>query len=180
MNKKGLTLIELIAVIAILGILAIIVGPAVLNIRTMVMANSLDSKIGMIKAAAIEYASDHLMEVVPVTQDNKACNKTCYINKAKDGAVGSCNCELIGTHILVKNLIDQGYLAGDSDDKNVMTNPFSEDPLNFSEVFITYDSADAVNRRIIAYIKDEYSLCPEDEIPMCKEIREKRVEYEIK
>lgn len=180
MNKKGLTLIELIAVIAILGILALIVGPAVLNIRTMVMANSLDSKIGMIKAAAIEYASDHLMEIVPVTEDNKDCNRTCYQKKAKDGEVGTCNCELIGTHILVKNLIDQGYLAGDSEEKDVLLNPFSEEPLNFSQVFITFDSSDAVNRKIIAYIKDEYSLCPEDEVPVCKEVREKRVEYEVK
>lgn len=168
MNKKGLTLIELIAVIAILGILAIIVGPAVLNIRAMVMKNSLDSKIGMIKAAAIEYASDHIMEVVTVTEENKDCNKTCIEHNASSTEVGTCNCELIGTHILVKNLIDQGYLAGDSEDKDVLLNPFSDEPLNFSQVFITFDSPDAMKRKLVAYIKDEKSLCPSD-IDICTE-----------
>ncbi len=166
MNKKGLTLIELIAVIAILGILALLVGPAILNIRSMVMKNSLDSKIGMVKAAAIEYATEHIMEVVPVTAENETCNKTCIDNKANDTQVGSCNCELIGTHLLVKNLIDQGYLAGDSDEKDVLLNPFSNEPLNFSQVFITFDSKDAMKRKLVAYIKDEPLLCPSD-IDVC-------------
>lgn len=163
MNKKGLTLIELIAVIAILGILAVIVGPAVLNIRLVVMRNSLDSKIGMIKSAAIEYASDHIMEVVPVTNDNKDCNTSCITHKADPAKIAAgCKCELIGTHILVKNLIDQGYLAGDSDEKDVLLNPFSEEPLNFSQVFVTFDSTDAMKRKLVAYIKDEEKLYGEE------------------
>ena len=163
MNKKGLTLIELIAVIAILGILAVIVGPAVLNIRLVVMRNSLDSKIGMIKSAAIEYASDHIMEVVPVTNDNKDCNTSCITHKADPTKIAAgCKCELIGTHILVKNLIDQGYLAGDSDEKDVLLNPFSEEPLNFSQVFVTFDSTDAMKRKLVAYIKDEEKLYGEE------------------
>lgn len=166
MNKKGLTLIEVIAVIAILGILAIIVGPAVLNIRAMVMKNSLDSKIGMIKAAAIEYASDNIMKVVTVTEDNAVCNKTCIDNQADPSKVGACDCQLIGTHILVKKLIEEGYLAGDSEDKDVLLNPFSDEPLNFSEVYITFDSTDAMKRKLVAYIKEEKSLCPSD-IDVC-------------
>lgn len=166
MNKKGLTLIELIAVIAILGILAVLVGPAILDIRAMVMKNSLDSKIGMIKSAAIDYATDNIMEVVPVTSANESCNQTCIQYKAADDKVGTCNCELIGTHILVKNLISMGYLSGDTEDKDVLLNPFNDDTLNFSQVFITFDSTDAMTRNLEAYIKDEDSLCPSD-IDVC-------------
>lgn len=168
MNKKGLTLVELIAVIAILGILAVLVGPAIINIRSMVMKNSLDSKIGMIKSAAIDYATDNIMEVVPVTEANADCNQTCIQYQAADDKVGSCKCELIGTHILVKNLISMGYLAGDSEEKDVLLNPFSEDSLNFSQVYVTFDSTDAMTRKLVAYIKDEDTLCPSD-IDACKE-----------
>ena len=63
MNKKGFTLVELIAAIAILGILMVIAGPAVFKIREMVLDNSLTSKLSLVKSAAIEFGSDNLMDI---------------------------------------------------------------------------------------------------------------------
>lgn len=78
MNKKGMTLVELIAVIAILGILTVMVSPAIMTIRKSVLNNTLDSKIAMIQAAALEYASERINDVPSVVDEaNTATDIPC-------------------------------------------------------------------------------------------------------
>lgn len=166
MNKNGLTLIELIAAVAIIGILAVLVSPAILEIRQMVMENSLESKINLIKNAAIEYATDNIMEVKSVTSSDVSCNNECIKHNGKIPTGNSCassfNCDSVGIHIFVKTLIQQGYISGDSEDKTVLLNPLSDEPLNFIKVYVTFDSDSAIDRKLVAYIEDEQSLFGED------------------
>lgn len=154
MNKKGLTLVELIAVIAILGILMVMVGPAILSIRETVMQNSLDSKLTMIKTAAIEYGSENIMSVPSIKTSDVSCNTSCI---ETNGAAG-CDCRNLCLVVSVKTLIARGYVAGDNDTKDILTNPFSSEPLNNSDVCIAFDSADAINRKVVTYIFDEDDL----------------------
>ena len=205
MNKKGMTLVELIAVIAILGILTVMVSPAIVGIRDMVMQNTLDSKITMIKAGAIEYAMEHINEIpskVDVAKNNNTvpCICDCTQTNSSGGSdikgkysndAGSKTCsELCGTYdeekdkttdgaykmtsksgltecvepnkyckiISVNDLIVRGYVVGDRENKEELENPFSEEPLNTSQVCIRYTNNDAYNRRLIAYIIGEGNL----------------------
>ena len=171
MNKKGVTLVELIAVVAILGIFAILVGPAVMNIREMVLTNSLDSKINQIETAAVEYASDNIMIVPSVVPADVTCNKYCIEDNGSidpindDGSVNNAKnacrdfvCEDQCLTVYVKTLIQKGYILGDEDDKRLLSNPFSSVYLNDSAVCITFDSANALERKIVTYVVNKENL----------------------
>lgn len=153
MNKKGFTLTELIAVIAILGILAVIATPAVLLIRRNVISNTLDSKISQIISAAEDYGSRYIMEIPSYV--NKECNDgaNCCLSSGKC-YVENDDCLIV----LVRSLISQGYLAGDSESKEVLVNPIDGSFLNSERVCIRYDNNNAMKRKIFAYIVNEDDL----------------------
>ena len=162
MKKNGFTLIELIAVIAILGLMGILVSPAVLKIREDSLRNSLEGKISMIKSAGVEYASDNLMNLhakVPTTPEEENCNKGCIESNGviANSSCGTNSCESFCNKILVRTLIEQGYISGDSGNKNELTNPLSNVSLNNAEVCITFDKY-TVDRKIAVYIKNENNL----------------------
>ena len=152
MNEKGFTLVELLAVIAILGILSIIVTPAVMIIRNNVLENSLNSKISFINSAAKEYAleTQNLMRVPSYVNDVNESYSCIEHESIKDTCEDNC------LKIYVKTLIDQGYLAGDKDDKTILTDPTSNESLNNKLVCIRYDTNDALKRKLVSYVvKDE-------------------------
>jgi hypothetical protein len=60
--------------------------------------------------------------------------------------------------VSVNDLIVRGYVVGDRENKEVLENPFSEEPLNTSQVCIRYTNNSAYNRRLIAYIIGEGNL----------------------
>jgi type IV pilus assembly protein PilA len=62
MNKKGFTLVELLAVLVILSLLMVIAVPASINVSKKVKAKMYNNKVSLIKDAALLWA-----------QDNKAC-----------------------------------------------------------------------------------------------------------
>ena len=180
MNKKGFTLVELIAAIAILGILMVIAGPAVFKIREMVLDNSLTSKLSLVKSAAIEFGSDNLMDIPSIKTETinsvsysaaqmNACNQKCISgNGVYDQDLetdvpcpideSKFNCRNHCRVVSVKALITRGYLAGDGEDKEILLNPISDTSLNESEVCITFDSEKAMERKLIAYIFGEQNL----------------------
>ena len=173
MNKKGFTLVELIAAIAILGILMVIAGPAVFKIREMVLINSLDSKLSLVKSAAIEFGSTYIMDVPSIKAEGSytpsqmnACNQACMLGQGTySGTPGDCpinestfDCRNHCKVVSVKALIQRGYLAGDGEDKEILLNPISSVSLNETEVCITFDSEKALDRKLIAYIFEEDKL----------------------
>lgn len=126
MNKKGFTLIELIAAITILGILIVLIAPNVIEMRNNVLKKSLQSKIDMIETAAINYATEK--------------DDTFKILKT------DCN------NITVSNLIDQGYLIGDNSDKTQIINPITGNMMNGQIVCVKFDSDDVMTRKVVACV----------------------------
>lgn len=154
MNKKGFTLTELIAVIAILGILAVIATPAVLLIRKNVLLNTLDSKINQIISAAEDYGSRYIMEIPSYINEEEECNDGANCCSSGKCYVENDACLIV----LVRSLISHGYLAGDSENKEVLVNPIDGSSLNSERVCIRYDNNEAMKRKIFAYIVNEDDL----------------------
>ena len=68
MNKKGLTLVELLAVIAIIAVISIMIIPGIFSIREGVLDSSYENKVSQIVNAAKNYGQEHITELKsPVT-----------------------------------------------------------------------------------------------------------------
>ena len=58
MNKKGFTLVEIMAVIGLLSIVVVLAVPAIINIRKNILLKEDASQINSIESAAVYYAQD--------------------------------------------------------------------------------------------------------------------------
>ncbi len=102
-NKKGFTLVELLAVIVILAILVTIAVPSTMGVSKKLKENMYCSKIDSIETSAAQYG-----------EDRKDSFGGTYTDA--DGAHPS-------TNIRVSELVDKGYLKKDHN-----TDPIIEDP----------------------------------------------------
>lgn len=156
MKKKGFTLIELVAVIVILGVLAVLVTPAIIGMRNTVVNNTLENKIQLIYDAALDYANDNIMDVPKGVGLDSDGSRRCLEDKSgidNEDDICTSYCLLV----LVKTLIDRGYLVGDSDSRTSIVNPLTGDSLNSKVVCVRYNSEDPLNREMVAYILNEDS-----------------------
>lgn len=149
MNRKGMTLIEVLAAISIMAILTVLVVPSVINIRNETLQDDYNNRVEMIKNAAIEWGNDNLNLIPKVVneynENDKSLNESC-------------------AHPTVAYLIDGGYLKGasvtkDGDEEGyVMFNPINGQEMNGLLVCIRYDSNDLLNRKLVAYIVEEWII----------------------
>ena len=134
MSRKGFTLVEVMATIAILGILVILVTPSIIDIRKDMLQKIYDSRVSLIKNAALDYANDNL-DQVPVSVNTSLPDSSCLT-------------------VTIKKLIDDGYLAGSDNNKTEMHNPVTNENMNSKIVCIRYSDNDVMNRKLMAYIME--------------------------
>ena len=80
MNKKGLTLVELMAVFVIIGILAIMVTPGILAIKNSVTQSTYESKVNLIENAAFGFDE---LEYYSFFYMNQELNPYLYMHHEK-------------------------------------------------------------------------------------------------
>lgn len=141
MKNKGFTLIELMVSIAIMMILAIMLVPAINAIRKKVLNNLYDTKVEQILSTSKSWGRENLVRIPQFvssayTGNEKMCTKDC-----------AC--------ILVRELINEGFLAGDKNDKTELQNPINKKSMNGMLVCVRFDNNDAMNRKIVSYIVEE-------------------------
>lgn len=151
MKNNGFTLVEILAVVAIMGVLIIMIMPGIMSIRSNVLENSLENRISMIENAAKDYAHDHINEVKSTVSSNYDGSKT-----------PNDNC----IYRNVNFLINAGYIAAsntyvvedessDQIKENQILNPVTGESMNNMRVCIRFDTNDAVNRQVVAYLVEE-------------------------
>ena len=99
MNKKGFTLVEVLAVIVIIGIVAMMASTGVMKVRENSLKKLLNSKIEELEASAILYGQEN----------QNSLGGACVV----DGEEYSF-CKLV----TVKFLIDEGYYTTSEENKN--------------------------------------------------------------
>lgn len=160
MNKKGFTLVEILAVIAILGLLTVLITPNIVNVRNSVLNSTLRSKIKGIHSAAIDYATDRLNMVPFPVNDVYTPGTVTY----------STDC----LQVKISTLVELNYLAvstsyqgstdentgGENEDmvRTDVINPITNESLDEKFVCVRYDSNIAMNRTLVAYIYNECDL----------------------
>jgi prepilin-type N-terminal cleavage/methylation domain-containing protein len=124
MNKKGFTMVELIAVITILGIIAIIAIPAYTNVSKNIKEKSLENKKDVIKAEMLKFANEYLMDDIKPEGIN--CSSTNPCCKEYD---------------LYEYIVANGiYSPEENNNGNYIDNPVTNKKL-MGSVKIEYDTA---------------------------------------
>lgn len=141
MNKKGLTLVELLAVIVVLAVVALIVTPNVLSSMTKSKQRMFDTQLDNIKTAAKNWAADTLYDrhcLICVPEDNLT-NVDC--TNGGDGCVEAPKDSGRSIQVYLATLIDEGYAEDD------LQNPKTEKPFSRClqvEITIDVDTGDYI------------------------------------
>ena len=107
-NKKGFTLVELLAVIAILAILAGLATPIVLTVQNNIKKKMFDAKVKEIKAAGVLYAEKNNLTGTSYKRVGNLCEgnfltvekdygtdvSQCIKNPKNDRPMGQCKIKI--------------------------------------------------------------------------------------
>ena len=159
MNKKGMTLIELIAVIAIISIITLMIAPDLIDVRNRSIRSTLDGKITRIQNAALKYGTENIVNV-PSKFSNPNLKYPTYMevdhkygyyyqngsNYVLDvcltNKVDTEDCNKYCLIVYVNSLIQNGYLSGDDESETTITHPLTGASLNDQKVCIRYDTGE--------------------------------------
>lgn len=72
MNKKGFTLVELIAVVAVIALIIILVTPNILKSADRSRMKAFESKVTVLEAAAAVYGQDNYRNIINGVNANKS------------------------------------------------------------------------------------------------------------
>lgn len=149
MNKKGLTLVELLAVIAIIAVISIMIIPGIFSIREGVLDSSYENKVSQIVNAAKNYGQEHITELKsPVTNPVESTDVL---------TTGSEDC----IYRTINFLINNGYLkvsnsyTKEGEENTDFTDPRTNEAMNSRIVCIRFDNNNAMTREVIAYLIEE-------------------------
>lgn len=129
-NKKGFTLVELLAVIVILALISVMASTGIINLSKKSKENMYCAKLEMISGIAQDYAVKYEYEL---NQSNE------YYNGYKS------------IKIKVSDLISSGKLEPDKDNKVI--NPVDDSSLNDKEIILYLK-----NNQVNVYI-DSNNIC---------------------
>ena len=132
LNRKGFTLVEMLAVVVILGIIMTIMVPSVNHLINKNRDDSYKSLENNIRSAAQAYLSDYRYEIT-LASNLSSCNSNDTINVSKINSESISNSQLG-----IDTLINKGYLKADKDGN--IKNPRTSQNINLHEssVLIQY------------------------------------------
>lgn len=139
-NKNGFTMIELLAVLGILVLLTIVIVPNVSSLRKKTLQQTYDNRVNQVKIAAKEWGNDNLISVPPSVSKEYTDQSTCDVD---------CVC------VTIQELIIEGYLAGNKNEKKTLTNPITNKEMNKLLVCVRYDTNNIETRELVSYIVGE-------------------------
>jgi type II secretory pathway pseudopilin PulG len=112
MNKKGLTLIELIASIIIVFLLTSLVITNMVDVDKNTKQTDYDNLIKQIILAAEDYAGNHAQLL-----------NTIYTSTYEVSTQDSCTCSSTNPNVSLKTLLDSGFIKGNNSNKTSLVDP---------------------------------------------------------
>lgn len=138
MNKKGFTLVELLAVLVIIGLLSVILIPSYQYIFTTIKKSNVTSKVSSITSAAYKYGNRYKDEIKRYIDSN--INTTeLDLNKCMTTNV--------------EELITKGYISSEVEDRNAIVNTIDNNDLD-ADIYMCYCTT---NLDLSTYYVQEFS-----------------------
>lgn len=172
MNRKGFSLVELLAVIVILGVIMSIAVPA----TTKYLSRSQNTVYNSMYNALYDAASEYVVNINPLLVDHqsatyKRCtnNITCTDTVTKNGV---CLPSSQYLYLRASYLVNEGYLEELTDPADRMTKCNDN---SYVIVFLAYKAGDTLNsKKLIAddYRFDVHIVCGPSKVVGCMEFPE--------
>ena len=137
MNRKGFTLVELIAVITIMSLIAIITTPAYDSISKSIKTRNYESKKNTIKAHTLNYVEKYLK------------------NEAYDGTTSKILC------FSVNYLIRNGIISSDNEKEEYIENNVTGEKYVNDEIFVKV-IYDLKKLKLVGIVKDDEAINDND------------------
>ena len=136
-NKKGFTLVELLAVIVVLSLVMIIAIPAITKNSSSAKEAILKTKVNLIVDEAVIWGEDNLN----------------YFLTSNKGPLKSCAGEdIITCEITFNDLAEAGYIKYDNEEEKLITDPTKKkNSLNDEVILLTYNKS---SRKVSSSLKD--------------------------
>ncbi|MBR3362597.1 MAG: prepilin-type N-terminal cleavage/methylation domain-containing protein [Bacilli bacterium] len=136
MNKKGFTLVELLATIVILGLIVTIVYPVVISTINSSRQKARDSQIKIIEKGAKMYYLENPNELKDLDSVAEECKTTSENDPSgeetpeNDPSGEETNAvKAVDNPIPLSTLISEGYITGDEENENELIDPCTEKPI---------------------------------------------------
>lgn len=126
MNKRGFTLVELLAALMVIGLMVAIAIPSSMAISRRIKQNLLTEKIKLANDGAALWAKDHSQCFVSMN----SCNNVEYL---------STDANTMTVTITFKELALAGYFSFDDKTKKIIENPVDKTDLSSEKITIIYD-----------------------------------------
>jgi prepilin-type N-terminal cleavage/methylation domain-containing protein len=125
-NKKGFTLVELLAVVTILSILMVIAVPSINAISVKIKEKMLNTKMELAEQSLLLWAQD---------------NRKCFTGGGVDCLSMSCSGTTTKkcTVYLVK-MADYGLIDYDDEENKKVINPVNKSNINYAYITINYNT----------------------------------------
>lgn len=136
-NKKGFTLVELLAVIVVLSLVMIIAIPAITKNTSSAKKAILKTKVNLIVDESVIWGEDNLN----------------YFLTSNKGPLKSCTGEdIITCEITFNDLAETGYIKYDNEEEKLITDPTKKkNSLNDEVILLTYNKN---SRKVSSSLKD--------------------------
>lgn len=136
-NKKGFTLVELLAVIVVLSLVMIIAIPAITKNTSSAKKAILKTKVNLIVDEAVIWGEDNLN----------------YFLTSNKGPLKLCTGEdIITCEITFNDLAEAGYIKYDNEEEKLITDPTKKkNSLNDEVILLTYNKS---SRKVSSSLKD--------------------------
>lgn len=136
-NKKGFTLVELLAVIVVLSLVMIIAIPAITKNTSSAKKAILKTKVNLIVDESVIWGEDNLN----------------YFLTSNKGPLKSCTGEdIITCEKTFNDLAEAGYIKYDNEEEKIITDPTKKkNSLNDEVILLTYNKS---SRKVSSSLKD--------------------------
>lgn len=121
MNKKGFTLVELLAIIVVIAIVAVLVSPSVIRLFNKSKEKSYDILINNIKTAGENYYQE--------------CENGDLTNSSKYGSL-ACSISNNNINVTLKSLVELGILKASGNNK-IVINPKNNKDISSCTITVT-------------------------------------------